>query len=138
EFLYRDESVAVVDSANPLVGSSVDLPTFLAMEHVAVRIGTAQTRQHEAWLLGGRELKRRIAVTVSRFNALPQFIVGSHRIGMTHRRHAEWWSRHFPLRIVTLPFEVTPIGVHMQWNRNFDQDPAHAWLRDKIRGAIAG
>jgi LysR family transcriptional regulator, nod-box dependent transcriptional activator len=50
-------------------------------------------------------------------------------------RIAEELARHHPLAIRALPFTSPVIGTTMIWPRWFDNQPAHAWMRNVIFSA---
>jgi LysR family transcriptional regulator, nod-box dependent transcriptional activator len=50
-------------------------------------------------------------------------------------RIAEELARHHPLTIRALPFTSPAIRTTMIWPRWFDNQPAHAWMRNVISSA---
>jgi DNA-binding transcriptional LysR family regulator len=39
-----------------------------------------------------------------------------------------------PIRQLEAPFDVPPFAMAMIWHERFQHDPAHRWLREKLRG----
>jgi hypothetical protein len=72
------------------------------------------------------------------FNSLPQYIVGTHRIGTTHRRIADYYCRYLPLRVVRCPYQLPPFIESMQWHGYFSSDPGLAWLRGILKEVASG
>lgn len=136
ELLFQEPAVVIADRDNPIMAETFTKERFLSLKQVAVRTGVQQARHKEAWFFDDHELKRHIGITVSRFNAVPQFVVNSERVAVTHRRHAEWWSRYLPIKILPLPFESMPISIYMQWNKDAERDPGLIWLRRIIREEV--
>jgi hypothetical protein len=42
------------------------------------------------------------------------------------------------LRTRPLPFDLPPVPVIVAWHHRYDTDPAHAWLRGQVAGALRG
>jgi DNA-binding transcriptional LysR family regulator len=40
------------------------------------------------------------------------------------------------LRTLPLPLEVPPIAINQMWHCRYDNDQAHAWLRDRVREGL--
>lgn len=41
------------------------------------------------------------------------------------------------LTLLPLPFELPSAPVYLSWHQRYDTDPAHIWLRDLARTALA-
>ncbi len=41
------------------------------------------------------------------------------------------------LTVLALPVELPPAPVYLSWHQRYDTDPAHVWLRDLARTALA-
>ena len=44
------------------------------------------------------------------------------------------WQNVIPIRQLEAPFDVPPFAMAMIWHERFQRDPAHRWLREKLRG----
>ena len=73
-----------------------------------------------------------LEVITNDFNTLPQLIVGTQRIATMHRRLAELYAEHLPLRLLPAPVKLPVMREHMLWHRSMDGDPMHRWLRERI------
>jgi len=70
-------------------------------------------------------------VSVSNFNAIPRFIKGTRLVAteMEPMRLDTLKS----LDVAPLPIESEPVTIYMIWHERSTNDPAHIWLRDKIK-----
>lgn len=74
-------------------------------------------------------------ITVSNFAGIPSFIRGTKMLSTQLE-----FMRLSTLRELTvspLPFETGPVSIFMVWHERSNNDPAHKWLREKVR-QIAG
>ena len=79
-----------------------------------------------------------VAAVVESFLAMPAFIAGTDRLGLLQSGLAGIVSRFDDIRILPAPFEVTPILNALWWDRAYEHDPEHRWLRDLFVRAAAG
>jgi DNA-binding transcriptional LysR family regulator len=122
----------MVWSGNPLVGESISFDDYMNLGHVAVHFGDERAIAFEEWFLPRYGRQRQVEMSVDNFSILPLMVMGTHRIATLHRRQAEYFSRHFPVRLVATPFEMPPVVEMMSWPSHLDSDPAHAWLRQLL------
>ena len=80
--------------------------------------------------------QRRIELSVDSFSMLPLVVIGTRRIATLHRKLAENFSRHLPVRVVEAPFDMPPVIETMAWPIHLDHDLAHQWLRTQIAASI--
>lgn len=130
--LFDDTHVCVVWAGNPQVGKSLTFDQYMSLGHVAVRFGDVRSVIFEEWFLPKYGRQRRIESTVDNFGTVPLFVVGTQRIATIHRRLAEHFVEHLPLRLVETPFDIPPVIEVMCWPRYQDHDPAHMWLRQVL------
>ena len=71
----------------------------------------------------------RVEVVVESFMSLPLFVAGTSRIGLVQAALAPIVERIGGLRIVSLPFEATPLTNALWWHPVHGRDPEHAWMR---------
>jgi LysR family nod box-dependent transcriptional activator len=135
EILFTDGYVCVVAADNSTVGKTLSQQEYLSLGHVCVQLGRGRAPVMDEWFLSRLGVKRRIEIITMNFNSVPQYVVGTNRIGTMHQRLAEYYCRYLPLRIVPCPFELPPIVEAVQWHRYFDQDPGLAWLRGVLKEA---
>jgi LysR family transcriptional regulator, nod-box dependent transcriptional activator len=137
EKLFQDEYACVVWAKNRLVGDSISMEQYLAMGHVAVRFGKQRSQSLDDWFLSRSGHLRRVELVTMDFNLMPLSLVGTSRIATMHRRLADHYARHLPLRILEPPIEMPPLIEKLSWHSYRDQDPGHRWFRGILRDAAA-
>lgn len=73
-----------------------------------------------------------VGVQVSSFSALPRAIVGTDRIAVMHRSHAELYKDSYPINVHPLPVNGPGIQEVMQWHRLRQNDTGIKWLRQLL------
>jgi LysR family transcriptional regulator, nod-box dependent transcriptional activator len=129
EPLFDDTYSCVIWAENPLIGDTLTFEDYVSLGHIAAKFGDSRIVSYEGRFLSSFGTPRKVEVTVSYFNALPQLVVGTKRVATMHTRLAKWYAQHLPLKVFPLPFEIAPLQMVMQWHRICDEDPAHQWLR---------
>lgn len=131
--LWLDHQVAMGWREHPALAMPViGEPALLAAGHVEVAMGNRSQRSFgdvQAEQLGKR---RRIEVTVASFAMLPWFLIGTHRLAITHERLALAMARHFPLACAALPFELPPMRMVAQYHHARAADDGLAWFRARL------
>lgn len=74
----------------------------------------------------------RVAVRVESYQAVPHFIAGTSRIALLQERIAVRARSRFGLRILPCPGDPEPVVEALWWPREYQHDPAHAWLRSVL------
>jgi len=127
--LFSDDYVCISWVGNKQFGADPDLADYLALGHVVARFGPARGMAFDEWFTERFEEPRRVEVVAMNFAMLPQFVVGTERLATVHRRFADQYSAHYPIRVHPLPFVMPPITECLQWNRFSDRHPAIIWMR---------
>jgi DNA-binding transcriptional LysR family regulator len=135
--LFRDRWVCVLDKKNPVLdgGSALGMRDLAALPWVApyYRAGTRGVAPVPVMRqLALLELQPRIAVRVESYLAVPYFITGTDRVALMQERLATKLAGSTGLEMVECPGEVEPITEALWWHRQYEDDPAHAWLRRVI------
>ena len=136
--LFEDAHVCAVWSGNAKVGETLSFEQYIAMGHVSARFGDDRSITFEEWFLPRYGQQRRVESSVDNFSSLPLLVVGTERIATMHRRLAEHFAQHLPLRLLATPFEMPPVVEVMSWPRYLDRDPAHLWVREALLACAAG
>jgi LysR family transcriptional regulator, nod-box dependent transcriptional activator len=134
--LFEDTHVCMVWSGNRQIGESFTFGQYMEMGHVAVHFGDEHSLAFEEWFLPRTGKQRRIETIVDNFSILPQVLIGTQRVATLHRRQAEQFAQHLPLRLVDTPFEMPPLVEVMAWPSHREHDPAHLWLRQVIQACV--
>ena len=136
ELLFTEDFVIAGWSGNAALDAPMTLEMYEALGHVAVRFGQ-QTSSYEATAARMRSSARRVEVIAPNFMLLGGLIVGTDRIATIHRLLAMRMAEYLPLKLVELPFAMPPVREIAQWPTRSANDPAIAWLVDRLK-QIAG
>ena len=135
--LFRDRWVCVVDGDNPVLdgGSALRMRDLAGLPWVApyYRAGTRGVASVPVMRqLALLDLQPRIAVRVESYSAVPYFITGTDRVALMQERLAAKLAATHNLRVLECPGDAEPIVEALWWHRQYEDDPAHAWLRRLI------
>jgi DNA-binding transcriptional LysR family regulator len=129
--LYTDGWVCVVSADNSRVRERLTMADLQELPWVATfndPLGRAPAwRQME--LLG---VNPHVCAVTESFLAVPQLIRGSDAIALLQRRVAALAAPGSDFRILECPFEAIPLVEAFWWHPMHDDDPGHAWLRDRL------
>jgi DNA-binding transcriptional LysR family regulator len=135
--LFRDRWVCVVDGDNPVLdgGSALRMRDLAGLPWVApyYRSGTRDVASVPVMRqLALLDLQPRIAVRVESYLAVPYFVTGTDRVALMQERLATRLAAAANLRVLECPGDAEPIVEALWWHRQYEDDPAHAWLRRLI------
>ncbi|MCW8328923.1 LysR family transcriptional regulator [Photobacterium sp. SDRW27] len=135
--LVRDYPVCLIRKEHPLLHEKWDLSTFLKYRHLQVTFGGI-----EQWLLDEvlniKHLKRDIAVNMTDFYSAMSLCEQSDLILCAPARYAAKMAKHFELYTLEVPVDVVPGAYVLLWNKHFELDPSHRWLRELIANSVNG
>ena len=135
--LFTDSYVVVAWSGNSAIKKTISLDQYLSSGHVVPRFGHAQGKASDEIYLARAGYTRRVEVVVPQFSLLPGFVLGTTLIATMHERHARFYSRFLPLKVLPLPIELPPFMAKVQWHRYHDHDPGTKWFKGILREAAA-
>ncbi|MBV9857998.1 MAG: LysR family transcriptional regulator [Streptosporangiaceae bacterium] len=133
--LFRDRWVCLVDAHNPALDAGV-----LRLEDLARLPWVApyyRSRPNPPAVpivrqLSLLDIRPRIAVRVESYLAVPYFVAGTDRVALMQERLATRLAAQMDLRVLECPGSPEPIVEALWWHRQYEDDPAHAWLRRLI------
>lgn len=136
--LFRDRWVCVVSKDNrelvtdrPSVDDLARLP-WVAPYHQGRGHPSAAPITRQLTLLG---IKPQVAVRTESYLAVPYFVVGTRRIALMQERLAVEFADRLGLRVLECPGAPEPIVEALWWHEQYENDSAHAWLRDMLAKA---
>lgn len=136
EVLFEDTHTCIAWIDNPHVGSTLPLDRYLSLGHVVVRVSEDGVNYDER-ILRGMNHHRQVEVVTPSFDLAPYLVVGTERIATVATRLAVKYASLLPIKLVPVPIAMPPMIEMLQWHRAHDHDPAHMWLRDQVRDAVA-
>lgn len=77
-------------------------------------------------------LQLKTAVKVPSFSALPGAVVGTDRLAVMHRKHAEIFKSLYPIVVHRLPVDGPEISQIAQWHRLRKNDRGILWLLERV------
>jgi DNA-binding transcriptional LysR family regulator len=130
--LFRDRWVCVVSADNRRLDT--DTPTlddlsrlrWVAPYHPDRGYPAAAPMTRQLTLLG---IRPEVVVRVESYQAVPHLVAGTDRIALMQQRLAAQVADRLNLRVMECPGEPEPIVERLWWHANYEDDPAHTWLR---------
>ena len=129
--LYKERYIGVVRSEHPLAGAAISLEDFCRYEHVLVSPtgGAFEGPTDQALAAIGRQ--RPVHLSVPNFLVLPHILLTSDIIAVVPERLLR--GQDDKLRTFEPPVDVPGIDLVSVWHPRVDDDPAHGWIRERIR-----
>lgn len=136
EVLFVEDFVCVLAHDHPLTGAApVTLDDYLRYPHIVIDTSDGrQTAVDRPLASLGRP--RDAAVTVPYHSSALALLPGTDLIATLPARLRAGWDGDGTLCAVPAPTEVATLPYLMIWNRIFDTDHRHAWLRGVVRAAF--
>ena len=132
--LFRDRFVGVVRMGHPLCEGEITPARYAAGRHIVVsRRGLDRGPIDEA--LSPLGLERDIATIVAGFATALALARASDLIASVPERHTG--NLRAGMHGFALPVVAPEITVAMLWHPRMDADPAHRWLRGRVRDVCA-
>lgn len=125
--LFEDRYTVYFDAS--VRGAPASLQEYLAADHITVVYEPRRTL-HLDRTLEARGLRRRFAVMVPGFGALPAFLRGSPLLATAPSLLAGRFLAGFGRSEVPTP--CPPLPMYLIWHRRHQDDAAHRWLREQL------
>src|SRR5271165_6395189 len=128
--LLRDPFVLVARRGHPLAAQSPSIEAYAALDHVLVSPRGATSGAVDR-VLADLGLKRRIALLVATYLALPVALAASDLVATVPQRTARQIAATAEVEIMPLPIDLSAT-VSMAWHRRAASEPAQAWFRARL------
>ncbi len=129
--LFQESFCLLVHSAHPLGGSELSVQDYADFPHVHVsprrETGTVVGRA-----LAALGLTRQVAVEVPYFSLVPALLQNSPLVATVPRSLGRLFAEQYGLCLLDPPLELPQISICMAWDRRFQQEPGHQWLRETV------
>ncbi|MFL6122950.1 LysR family transcriptional regulator [Actinophytocola sp.] len=135
EVVGHDELVAVFRPEHPLA-TRFTLERFAAANHVIVS-RRGRLRDGVDKLLAERGLRRRIVAALPTSAVALQVAARSDTVAVVARNACARTCADLGLRTHPLDLDLPVAPIVLAWPSRYDSDPAHSWLRDHCRAALA-
>jgi DNA-binding transcriptional LysR family regulator len=133
--LLRDPFVVIAREGHPVASRPLSLEAYAAQNHVLVSPRGSTTGALDR-ILVDFGLKRRIALLVATYLAVPAALAASDLVATVPRRVAGQIAATAAIAITPLPIDFA-MTVSMAWHRRAAGDPAQSWFRALLTDAAA-
>lgn len=124
--------VVVFRAGHPGAADELDLAHYAAADHVLVsRRGRLSDPIDIA--LAEHGLRRRVIASAPTSAVAMSIVCGSDAIAAVPELVCRTATTRANVRHVPLPLDLEPVRVVLAWHQRHDNDPAHSWLRQRIR-----
>ncbi|MCA2206540.1 LysR family transcriptional regulator [Nocardia rosealba] len=139
EFRHRivghDRLVLAVRPDHPLADGPFTVADYAAAEHLTVsRRGRLRDPIDDALETDG--LTRRVVAATPTVATALRFVSGYDYVVAVPELTSRPLLRDLGLRTRPLPVAMPEIPLYLSWHRRYDNDPAHAWLREHAATAL--
>jgi DNA-binding transcriptional LysR family regulator len=131
--LLRDPFVLIARLGHPLGGQSPSIEAYAALDHVLVSPRGDTTGAVDR-ALADFGLKRRIALLVATYLALPAVLAVSDLVGTVPQRTARQVAAMADIQIMPLAIDLS-VTVSMAWHRRTTSEAAQIWFRSLLTEA---
>lgn len=128
---FEDLYCVIACAQNTRIGITLDVETFYDLGHVDAVFPTFAPGYSD-WFMRQSGRERRIEVRAGGFITIPHFVVGTDRIAVVHKRLAESYAAHMPLRIWDTPVAIPKLVQGLQWHRHAYENECLSWVRREI------
>lgn len=122
-----------VRKGHPTIRGSLDLDAYVATPHLLITLGddAGPTWIDQALAKLGRT--RRVAARVRYFTVAPLVVARTDLLLTGPSMLIRYFAELVPLQVLVPPLDLPTYPEEAYWHERFDEDPAHAWLRDLVR-----
>jgi DNA-binding transcriptional LysR family regulator len=131
--LFTDRFVCAVDVHHPDVGESITLEQFQSLPYLAFDGGLLPSLAQEQ--LRTHHVDRAIDVTTQSFVVAPLLLRGTRFLALVHERLGRLVAADARVRLIDPPVDLPLITEAMFWSPRHHDNPAHRWLRQRLRDA---
>jgi DNA-binding transcriptional LysR family regulator len=131
--LFRDPFVVVARKGHPITQSPLSVEAYAAENHVLVS-PRGDTSGALDRILADFGLRRRVALLVATYLAVPAALAASDLIATVPSRAATLIAAHAELATLPLPVDFSAT-ISMAWHRRAASEPAQAWFRAMLTEA---
>ena len=128
--LLRDPFVLIARRGHPVATQSLPIDAYAGLNHALVSPRGDTTGAVDR-ALADFGLKRRIALLVATYLALPAALAASDLVATVPRRTARQIAAIAEIEIMPLPIDLS-VPVSMAWHRRAASEPAQLWFRSLL------
>jgi DNA-binding transcriptional LysR family regulator len=133
--LFTDRFVCAVDRDHPDVGERLTEEQFLTLPFVAFDGAGMRTVSELRFIETG--IDRSVEIGTQSFVSQPLMLPGTRLMALVYELLGKHFVELVGIRLIEPPFDFRPSSQAMFWSPRADGDPAHKWLRDRVRRAAS-
>jgi DNA-binding transcriptional LysR family regulator len=131
--VFSENLVCVMRKDHPIASARRQLTLSKLLEFPHLVVSSAGDRKAAFDILLSREgLTRIAAITVGNFTMVPNILLGTDLVSVFTERVAGTLCKSAGLVSKPLPLEIQPLDHYMVWDKRFDADQRHLWIRDQL------
>ncbi|TYK53161.1 LysR family transcriptional regulator [Actinomadura decatromicini] len=135
ENLLFSRYVAVVRAGHELLNGTIDVERFANASHIDVLEADAAGAAVDS-SLAKYDLRRRVTMTTHHYTTAFSVIGQTDLVAIAPEVILHPGLFKAGLRSFALPIPATPVAIRMAWHPRSEADPAHAWLRSRVRDTL--
>jgi DNA-binding transcriptional LysR family regulator len=130
--LYSDEFVCLLRADHPRATGTMSVKQFAEMRHAVVdSAGTGHEAAVERAFAAQRH-RRRIALTIPHFMAVPVIVRQTDCVVTVPRRLAKAFAGFAGVATIAPPIRIPPFEIKQHWHERYHHDPANKWMRGLV------
>ena len=131
--LCTEGFACAVRKSHPTIHGTLDLDTYVATPHLLITLGddAGPTWIDQALAKLGR--KRHVAARVRYFPPAPLVVARTDLLLTGPSMLIRYFAELVPLQVLAPPFDLPTYPEEVYWHERFEEDPAHAWLRQLVK-----
>ena len=133
--LYQNTYKLVMRKDHPLAGKAITMDDFLAAKHLLVS-QSGDPRGNVDQALQRLEKRRRVAMTVNHFSAVPKLLSNSDLIAVVPQMVVGGPQFSSDLWITDPPLDIEASPVYLVWHTCLDRDLGLIWLRNLLEKVV--
>ncbi|WP_297790431.1 LysR family transcriptional regulator [uncultured Marinobacter sp.] len=136
-WLFDSSHTVVMRHGHPLAGRPLTVDDYVDARHLMVSL-SGEVNGFVDQALGRRGLKRRVAVTVNHFPAVPRLLRQSDMIATLPRIATNDTGINEGMWSTEAPIAIDPLSLYLIWHTRHDRDPGVIWMRERIERIAKG
>lgn len=131
ELLRQDRLVVLARKDHPLVKEGLDMPGYLAAEHILVSSRT-EGPGIEDFELSRHGVQREIRLRCQHYYAACRVVEGSDLLLTMPETYARIIAERADIEVIAPPVQMPSIDVHLYWHKAYEGEPALVWFRELL------
>jgi DNA-binding transcriptional LysR family regulator len=123
---------------HPRIDGELDLEAYVETPHLVITLGDDRGPTWIDEALAKVGARRRVALRVRYFMAAPLIVARSDLLVTGPSMLLRYFAELAPLQVLAPPIELPTYPEQAYWHERFDDDPAHAWLRQLVKTTARG